>query len=191
MCRCAALLLVVAVASPAVAEPARAEPAWNVSVRVAASYGTLEENSWAYPEVDIVGTYALGARGFVELAGGYTPVDNHTYLSDGRAYRVAIAGGAKVVAGIRAAAALGLESVTFHADADVLAEHPDVDIVASRGRVLPSANLELAYPVRPSTSVGVFTRVALRELTLYDTPAGDRERARLVLFGAFLQFQLR
>ena len=181
-----ALSLVVALAGPAAAEPA-----WSASVRVAAAYGVLEETTWAYPEVDVVGALAIGERGYVALAAGLTPLDNHTYLSDGRVYRAAVAGGATVVRRIRAAVALGLESVSFHADPDVLADHAGVDILASRGSVIPSAGLEVSRPIGASTVIGVFTRIGLRELTLFDTGSGDRGRARLVLYGVFVELRIR
>jgi hypothetical protein len=171
------------------AAPAAAEPDRTVGVRVAGAVGAFEEITWCAPEVDFVGTLRVRG-GFLAIAAGYASLDNHTFVADGRSFRLGVAGGMRF-GRVRAAAALGLEFVAFHADPDVLTEHPGVDILARRGGLLPTAGLELAYPIGASTAIGVFTRVGLRELTLFDTAAGDRGRARLALAGAFIELQIR
>lgn len=176
--------LLVTLACPVAADPDRV-----AAVRIAASVGALEETTWCVPEVALVGRFRLRG-GFVAIAAGFASLDNHTFVSDGRTFRLAIAGGMRV-GPARAAATLGLEFVAFHADPDVLTEHPGVDILASRGGLLPTAGFELAYPIGASTAIGLFTRGGLRELTLFDTAAGDRGRARLVLAGAFIELQIR
>jgi len=180
-----AVLLLVALATPAAGEPER-----SVSVRVSGAVGALEEITWAAPEIDLVGTLVRG-RGFLSLAAGYASFDNHTFLSDGRMLRLGVAGGASLVAGVRAAATFAIEDVAFHADPDVLTRHPGVDLLARRGGLMPSAGLELSYPIGASTVIGVFTRLGLRELTLFETSSGERGRARLVLAGAFIELQIR
>jgi len=126
----------------------------------------------------------------VAAAGGLTSIDNHTFLSDGRDYRFELSGGATVVQRLRAGLLLGFESITFHADPDVLAEHPDVDILASRGSLIPTLGIALSYPVG-SALVGVFNRAALRKLELFDTPGGDSLSSRLLLFGAYVELRLK
>ncbi len=174
----------------ALAGSAAAEPAWQASVRVAAGYGVLDETTWQYPEVDIVVGRAIG-EGFVAASAGYAPLDNHTYLADGRVQRLAIEGGARVVERVRAAAALGLDFVSFHADPDVLMEHPGVDILPSHHPVLPTASVQISRPLGDTVTAGVYVLVALRALELYDGGGGDRGDARLVLGGAFLELRLR
>jgi hypothetical protein len=179
-----ALVILLALAHPALADRA-------ASVRVGGAFGKLEELTWAAPEISLAGTLGIGARAFVVASAGYASLDNHTFLADGRAIRFAVAGGARVLERVRAAATFGLELVAFHADPDVLAEHPDVDVIARNNAVLPSAGIELSRPLGASTAVGVFARIALRELTLFETPSGDRDRARLVLAGAYLEVRIR
>jgi hypothetical protein len=187
----AATVMFVALATgSAAAEPVPTRP-WSVGIRAAAGYGTMEETTWAYPEVDIVGKLRLGERGFISLAGGLTSIDNHTYLSDGRDFRLSLASGGVVAARVLAAVTVSLDSVSFHADPDAATEHPGLDILASRGAVLPMAGVEVAYPVAESTVVGAFLRVALRDLELYDTPSGDRGLARLWLPGVYVELTIR
>jgi hypothetical protein len=181
-----AVLLLFVLASPAAGEPERA-----VAVRVSVAVGALEEATWLLPEVDLVGTLPIRERGFVTLAAGYASLDNHTFLADGRTFRLAAAGGATVFGRVRAAAGFGLELVAFHADPDVLTEHPDVDILETRGGLMPSASLELSHPIGASTAMGVFTRVGLTRLTLFETSSGERSDSRLVLAGAFIELQIR
>jgi hypothetical protein len=173
------------------AGPASAEPAPSVAVRISAAFGALEELTWSAPEVDLVGTLPVGERGFVAAAVGYSTLDNHTFLSDGEDIRFAVAGGARVLGELRVSAALGLELIAFHSDPDVLALHPDVDQIVHRRGTIPSANIELRYPLGASTAIGVFTRIGLRELTLFETSSGDRAAARLVLAGAFIELPIR
>ncbi|MEO8698754.1 MAG: hypothetical protein ABI867_01890 [Kofleriaceae bacterium] len=165
---------------------AAAEP---IAVRAAGGVGAMNETTWAAPEVDLVATFAIRS-GFAQLAVGYSSIDNHTFLADGRSIRAAIAGGTQL-GPVRAALVFELAFVAYHADPDVLAEHPGVDILVRRGGFLPSAGFELAYPIGASTRIGVFARFGLRELTLFDTPTGDRGRARLVLAGPFLELAIR
>jgi hypothetical protein len=181
-----AILLVLASAAPVVAEPPP-----PVAVRVSGSLGSLAELTWEVPEVDVVGSLAAGARGVVSALAGYAYLDNHTYLSDGEDIRFQVAYGARVLGDLRASAALGLELIAFHSDPDVLAQHPGVDQIVHRRGTIPSANVELRYPLGAVTSVGMFVRVGLRDLTVFDTPSGDRLTARLVLFGAFIEMPLR
>jgi len=173
------------------AAPASAEPASSVAVRISAAFGALGELTWSAPEVDVVGTLPVGERGFVAAAVGYSTLDNHTFLSDGEDIRFAVAGGARVLRELRVSAALGLELIAFHSDPDVLALHPDVDQIVHRRGTIPSANVELRYPLGASTAIGVFTRIGLRELTLFETSSGDRAAARLVLVGAFIELPIR
>jgi hypothetical protein len=180
--RVAALLLLAA--SPAAADRV-------ASLRVGGAAGVLDELTWAAPEIDVAATFDLGERAFVVGMIGYTLLDNHTYLADARAIRFAIAGGVRVVERVRAAATLGLELVAFHPDPDVLDEHPDVDVIARFNATLPSAGIEVSRPLSRTAAVGVYARIALRELTLFDTPSGDTERARLVLAGAYLELAIR
>jgi hypothetical protein len=187
----AAVIFVALATGSAAAEPEPATRPWSVGIRAAIGYGTMEETTWAYPEVDVVGTLRLGDRGFISLAGGYTPIDNHTYLSDGRIYRLALASGGTIAARVRGAVTVSLDSVSFHADPDAATEHPGVDILASRGGLLPMAGIEAAYPIGESTLVGAFVRVALRDLELYDTPAGERGLARLWLPGVYIELTIR
>ena len=178
----AALLLLAA-------PPAAADR--TASLRVGGAAGVLDELTWAAPEIDVAATFDLGTRAFIVATIGYTLLDSHTYLADARAIRFAFAGGVRVVERVRAAATVGLELVAFHADPDVLAEHPDVDVIARRDATLPSAGLEISRPLSRTAAIGVFARVALRELTLFDTPSGDTDRARLVLAGAYFELAIR
>jgi len=187
----AVIFVALATGSSAAEPPSPTTRPWSVGIRAAIGYGAMEETTWAYPEVDVVGALRLGDRGFVSLAGGYTPLDNHTYLSDGRIYRLALASGGTIAANVRGAVTVSLESVSFHADPDVVADHPGVDILASRGGLLPMAGIEAAYPIGESTVVGAFVRVALRDLELYDTPAGERGLARLWLPGVYIELTIR
>lgn len=170
------------------AAPAAAEP--RAAIRVGAGVGWLEQTTWAAPEVDLVGTFDVGARGEVAVAAGYLSLDNHTFLADGRAVRIAVTGGARLSRCLRAAAGLDLAYVAYHADPDVLADHDDVDLLARRGGLMPGATVELARRIHRSTELGVFARVAFTELELFDAPSGARERARLVLGGVFLALAL-
>lgn len=168
---------------------AAAEPRFTPSVRVSAAFGALEEYTWAYPEVDGVVTLGLGDRGYASALIGYTRLDNHTYLADGRSIRLALAGGVTVFERVRAGATFSLELVSFDPDPDTLRNHPDVDIFTARGGVLPMGGLELSRAVG-ATRIGLFTRIALEDLRLFDTPSGDRLDARLVLGGAYLELPL-
>jgi len=172
--------------------PAAADSPWNVGVRVSAAYGVLSEKTWAYPEVDIQAEYRVAPRAFVTLAGGYTPLDNHTFLADGRIYRLELAGGALFAGGvIRTTAAFGLELVMFHADPDVVTDHPGVDILASRVSVLPSLGLAATHRLTRFSDLGVYTRLALSKLELFDAPNGDTGSGRLWLAGAQLDVRFR
>jgi hypothetical protein len=179
----AALLLLIAA-------PVAAEPTWNVGLRASAAFGELKQFTWEYPEVDVVGTYVHG-RTYASVFAGFTRIDNHTFLSEGRAERFGIAGGATVLPNLRAGAMVSLDAIAFDPDVDVVTEHPDVDLHKSGGRVLPMTGIELAYAVTAATTLGAFARVALVDLTLFDTPSGDRGTARLVLGGAFLEVRIR
>ena len=184
--RAAASVLVVA----AMATPARAEPP-SASVRVGAAVGALSEVSWFAPEVDAVGVLPVGKRAFVGAMLGYAIPDDHTYLADGQDVRFVVTAGARVGDALRASAGPGLEWFAFNADPDVEAQHPGVDLVVHRTFWLPTANVELAYAVTSSTTLGLYGLVALRDIRLFDTPTGDHLDARLVLVGAFVQLRLR
>lgn len=182
--RHAACVLLVLASAPASAEP-------TVDARISGAFGSLGELSWSVPEVDAVVTLPVGERGFVTAVAGYSTLDNHTFLSDGEDIRFAVAGGARVLGDLRVSAALGLELIAFHSDPDVLALHPDVDQIVHRRGTIPSANVELRYPLGSAVALGVFTRIGLRELTLFETSSGDRKTARLVLAGVFLELPIR
>lgn len=173
---------------------AASPPRLGASIRVSAGFGSLEEYTWAYPGADLVGTLRFGPRrrGFLDVQLGYSPLDNHTYLADGRMERLAVIGGTHILPGarLRLGAIFALEHIDFHADPDVLAEHPGVDILVGRGGLTPAAGLEAGLQLTGVTSVGVFTRVSLRRLELYDAGA-DVGRARLVLAGFFVESRLR
>lgn len=161
----------------------------SLSLRLSAAAGAFDELTWAAPGVDVVGSFDLGARGFLAVAAGYAPLDNHDFLSDGCLFRAGAAGGLALGTHTRLAAALDLELVAFHSDPDVLARHPGVDLVVRRGGVLPTAGLELSRALTPQIAAGAFARLGLRELTVFET-ASERERARLMLVGAFVEFRL-
>jgi hypothetical protein len=172
--------------------PAAGDSRWNVGVRVAAAYGVLSEKTWAYPELDVLGEYRLTPRAFVTFGGGYAPLDNHTYLADGRFYRLELAGGALLAHDdVRVTGAFGLESVTFHADPDVVTDHPGVDILASRSAVLPSVGVAATHRLTSFSDLGVYTRLALTKLELWTAPNGDSDSARLWLAGAQLDVRFR
>lgn len=179
-----ALAVIARLARPAAAEPP------TIAVRVSAAFGTMKQLTWEAPEVDLVATFPLGARGFVAVAGGYAIIDNHTYFADGRTGRLAVAAGGTLGA-VRIGGELGLELVGYHADPDLAAEQPDVDQLALQGGLLPTVGATASHRITDTTAIGVFVRVGLRELTLYETTAGDRERARLVLGGAYLELAIR
>jgi hypothetical protein len=170
------------------AGPARAER--DLSARISVAFGVMDELTWAAPEIDLAGTLDVGERGYVSLAIGYAIVDNHTYFADGRSGRLELAGGARAFGRTRVGATLGVEYLGYHADPDLLTEHPDVDQLELQGGILPTAGIELSHPIG-RMRLGAFTRVGLRELTLFETTAGERERARLVLAGVFLALPLR
>jgi len=163
---------------------ASAEP----SVRIAGSVGHCKEVTWTAPVVELVLARDFG-RTFGHVALGYSPVDNNTFLADGQIIRLAVAGG-RTFGRVRVGGVLDIESIGFHADPDVLANHPGVDILARRGGFVPAAGVEAAYR-SGATSFGVAARVALRKVELFDSPSGDRDDARLVLAGPFLDVRLR
>jgi hypothetical protein len=176
----------------AVADPL---PRLGGAVRVWAGWGDFKELTWAYPGVDLVGTLRFGParRGFVDLQIGYAPLDSHTFLSDGRMTRLAMTGGARLLANaaLRLSGTFALETVFFHADPDILAEHPGVDLLASRSGVVPALGLEACYDLRSSMAVGIFGRAGLTEVTLFrDEVSGEEARARLLLAGFFVEFRL-
>jgi hypothetical protein len=177
------LCVLVLLTAPATAEPL------HPSVRIGGSFGSCQELTWTAPAVELVVAQNFGG-GFGHVALGYSPVDNHTFLADGQIIRLAVAAGVTRHR-LRVAAVLDIESIGFHADPDVLAKHPDVDVLARRGGFVPAAGVEAAYAVTSAVSFGVAARVALRELELFDSPSGDRDRARLVLGGLFLDVRLR
>lgn len=204
--RRAVLILCIAVIAAFLGIPERAAVASPLSrldaaVRVSAGMGMLEERTYAYPGVDLVGTLRFGAsmRGFVDLQLGYVPLDSHTYLADGRMMRAAMAGGTRLLTSgaLRLGGVFALETITFHADPDVLTEHPGVDILVSRSRVVPALGLEMSYDVSASLAVGAFSRVDLAEVVLFregdmdPQASGEEERARLVLFGLFAEVRIR
>lgn len=177
---------------------AAAEPLDRVSaaLRVSVGQGVLEgERTWAMPGVDLVGTLRFGPerRGFVDLQLGFSPLDNHTTLSDGRMNRIAVVGGVRLGERqrIRVGALLALEDISFHADPDVLAENPGVDLLVGRGDVVPTAGLEASLDVGAVTTIGLFARAGMTRLTLFDTPTGDEGQSRLFLGGAFIELGLR
>ncbi len=153
------------------------------------AFGTFEELTWEAPEVDLVATFGLGPRGFVSIAGGYAILDNHNFLSDGRSGRLEIGAGA-VVDKLRIGATIGLTLIGFHSDPDLLVDEPDVDLVVSRGGLVPTAGLEVSRAIGATLRVGVFARIGLRTLEVFDT-ATESERARLVLGGAYVGFAIR
>ena len=201
LCRAAALaiaaMFVAAWPSPAAAEsPEDAGlDRLGAAIRVSAGFGVLEEYSWSYPGVDLVGTVRFGPerRGFVDLQLGLAPLDNHTYLADGRTTRAGLAAGVRALRGhrLRAGALFALEDIAFHADPDVLAEHPGVDLLAGRGGLTPVAGLEASYELGRATALGLFTRASLTRLTLFDAPSGERATARLILAGFFIESRVR
>ena len=172
--------------APAAAEPSRSP---TLAVRVAGAFGAMEELTWAAPEVDLIGSVELG-RGYLQAAIGYAPIDSHTFLSDGQLVRAGLGFGTRF-GGARAALALDVEHVAYHADPDVLAAHPGVDLLARRGGFLPTIGFEASRPVLGAVALGVFARVGLRELALFETDDGDRLDARLLLAGVFLELPLR
>jgi len=188
MPRYTVLILLVLTGTAAGDVPSR----WNVGMRVSAAYGVLSEKTWAYPELDVFGEYRVAPRAFVTFAGGYAPLDNHTYLADGRFYRLELAGGALLAHDVvRVTGAFGLESVTFHADPDVVTDHPGVDILASRSGVLPSLGVAATHRLTRFSDLGVYTRLALTKLELWDLPNGESDSARLWLAGAQIDVRFR
>jgi hypothetical protein len=177
----------------AVADPL---PRLGAAIRVWAGWGDFQELTWAYPGVDLVGTLRIGAarRGFVDVQVGYAPLDNHTFVSDGRITRLAMTGGARLLASsaLRLSGSFSLENVFFHADPDVLADHPGVDLLAPRGGLVPALGVEACYDLRSSIALGVFGRAALADVALFrDGDSGEEKRARLVLAGFFVDFRVR
>ncbi len=166
----------------------QAEP--ELGVRVSAAAGHFEEITWTAPGVDLVGSVAIGG-GFLELSAGYVPIDSHVFLADGEIVHGALAGGIPLGDRVRAAAVFDLAYVAYHGDPDLLVEHPGVDLLTRNGGITPSVGFEVAYRFTRVASAGVFARVALRQLTVFDDEAGDRARARLVLGGAFLDLRFR
>jgi len=184
--RVALVFVVVSLAAPpAVADPPRP----GAALRVSAAYGWCEEKTWEYPSVDLVGELAF-EHGFLALSIGYAPFDNHTFLADGRSVHSVLAGGV-IADRTRVGVAAGLDSVSFHADPDVLTEHPGVDLLASRHQVVPTLGIELGYRVADTIELGVFGTAALTELDLFDTPTGDTGSARYVLGGLYADFRIR
>ncbi len=181
---CALGILVVSSAS------AMADPEVSASVRVSGSYGVLEQKTWAYPEIELVGTLAFHERGYVSLAAGIGSLDNHTYLADGHIQRIEVGGGV-TLSRLRVGGTFSIDDFSFNSDPDVLTEHPGVDLVVRRYGLMPGVGAQVSYAFGKSTTVGAFTRVWLQELTLFETSSGDRERARLVLFGAFVELKIR
>lgn len=167
----------------------------GAAIRVSAGFGVLEEYSWSYPGVDLVGTvrFGPGRRGYVDLQLGLAPLDNHTYLADGRTTRAALVAGVRALGGnrLRAGGLFALEDIAFHADPDVLAEHPGVDLLVGRGGLTPAAGLEASYELGRATALGLFARASLTELTLFDAPSGERATARLILVGFFIESRVR
>jgi hypothetical protein len=173
-----------------------------VALRVSVATGHLAEVTWAYPGVDLLGTLRFGParRGFVELQLGYVPVDSHTFLADGRAVRLAVAGGARFLPGraLRLGGSLAFEGLFFHADPDVVIEHPGVDLLASRTGFFPAAGLEASYDLSAAVLAGVFGRAGVTDVVLFregdvdpEATGGEEGRARLVLVGFFVQVRLR
>jgi hypothetical protein len=172
----------------------------DVSVRVSAGFGAFEEYSWAYPGVDLIGGLRLGAcgRALVELQLGYATLDNHTYLADGRLVRLGLAGGVRLLraGALRLAGTFELDMLAFHADPDVLAEHPGVDILASRGDWVPAAGVQAVYEVTPVLALGLYARAGLSRVALFrendvdPQAAGEETRARLMLAGVYAQFRV-
>lgn len=172
----------------------------DASVRVSAGFGALEEYAWAYPGVDLIGRLYLGARGraLVEMQLGYTPLDDHTYLSDGRMWRLALAAGARLAprGALRVGGTVALEKYAFHADADLLIEHPGVDLRLPRGAWVPAAGVQAAYELTPVLALGLYARAGLTEVALFrendqDPQAtGPETRARLMLLGVFAELRV-
>jgi hypothetical protein len=198
--RRSSLVIVATLAIMAGLGPARAAadplPRLGGAVRVWAGWGDFEEFTWAYPGVDLVGTLRFGPalRGFVDVQIGYAPLDNHTFLSDGRMTRLAMSGGARLLSNgaLRLSGTFALENLTFHSDAGLLVEHPGVDLLPERGGRVPALGLETCYDLRSYMAVGVFGRAALTEVTLFrDDDSGVEEHARLVLAGFFVEFRVR
>lgn len=158
-------------------------------MRVSAAFGTFEELTWEAPEVNLVIAFDLGPRAVLSIAGGYAILDNHNYLSDGRSGRLEVGAGA-VFGKVRVGGIVGLTLIGFHSDPDLLADQPDVDLVVSRGGLVPTAGFEVSRSLGATLRTGVFARVALRRLEVFDT-ATDRETARLILGGAYLGFVIR
>jgi hypothetical protein len=145
--------------------------------------------------VDLVGALRFGParRGFVDVQVGYAPLDNHTFLADGRMIRLAMTGGARLLASgaLRLSGTFALENLIFHADPDVLADHPGVDLLLSRGGLVPALGLEAGYDLGSSIAVGVFGRAGLGDVALFrDDDSGEEKRARLVLAGFFIEFRV-
>jgi len=186
--RLLAIAVAIAMVGSLAGSAAAERPHPGAELRVAAAWGTCEETTWAYPEVDLLGRLDIG-RGYVALSLGYTPFDNHTFLADGRIFRAALMIGAHVRR-LRIGGAITLDSVSFHADPDVLAEHPDVDQLVPRHQSVPTAGLEGGYQITPTFELGVFARVSLTELELFDSPSGDRQTAAYVLGGVYADFRL-
>jgi hypothetical protein len=166
-------------------------PRATLSMRVSAAMGTFGEATWAAPEVDLVPSLRLG-RGYAELQLGYAPLDNHTFLSDGRIVGLAAAGGICLLDGgaLRLGGSLAVDSVAFHADPDVLTDHPGVDQLVRRGRTVAVAGIDASYALSAHLSLGLLARASLGRITLFDTPSGDHQDARLVLVGGFAEMRL-
>lgn len=160
----------------------------SLSVRVSAGAGALKESTWTVPCVALVARHAVHDA-FVQGELGYSPIDNSTYLADGQVIRLGFAAGLER-ARVRAAGVIDIESIGFHADPDVLVDHPEVDIAPRRGGFVPTLGAETALRITDTVSAGAFARVALTRLELFDSPSGDRGTARLVLAGVFLELRL-
>ena len=196
-------LVIACLAWPCIwSAPAHAEdtPRAEVAVRVSAGLGAFEELTWAYPGVELVARMRLGAsgRGLVEGALGFAPVDNHTYLSDGRMQHTSL--GAGVALGARHALRLqgtaSLGRLLFHADPDVLLEHPGVDLLLPRAAWVPIAGVQASYQVTSHLCLGAYARASLSQPVLFrendqDPQAtGAETRARLLLFGLFAEMRV-
>lgn len=194
MVRRLAVLAVLFTVSSASRVATAGPPRLEASVRLSGAVGVLEQMTWAAPGVDLVGTLRLGAsrRAHFGVQLGYAPVDNHTFLSDGLLARAALMGGTELAAGkIGLDAIVAVDYVAFHADPDVLEDHPGVDLLARRDSIVPVVGVEAAYRVRDAMRLGLFARVGLSTIELFRDQDGVSGDARLVLAGFFIEFRLR
>jgi hypothetical protein len=175
----------------ALAGTASAEPTHSAAIRVSGGAGSFGELTWAAPGVDLVGTHRFCSRWSVSAAIGYAPVDNHTFLADGRIVRAALAGSMTLASKVRGALVVDLEHVAYYADPDVLEGHPGVNLVERRGGFTPTIGLEAAYPLTSALAIGAFARASLRELSLFEDGAGRGGSARFVFGGIFVDLKLR